>query len=110
MESAMTEIEAIEQILKTVKPYENGHHMGLPFMSAYQIAIELSEKYPELVNTPQALPMRVARTLSQAIKNGHCQNIEGGFISHSHINDMSFKNGYAITHPDGHSIFRYKGK
>lgn len=36
-------LEKLKIILSEVTPYEKGHHMGLPFLSAYQLAIEFEK-------------------------------------------------------------------
>lgn len=100
-------LEKLKIILSEVTPYEKGHHMGLPFLSAYQLAIEFEKKYPNEANEIQNLPSTIARLLSQAIKNGDCVDIEGGFISHQNLNAMEFSNDYKITQQSAHSIFRY---
>ena len=89
--------------------YEPGHHLGRPFMSAYQIAIRFAEEHPDhaLVETlplggegtgsHQSLVQRIARFLSQAIRDGRAEHIEGGFISHDCIEDFSFNSEDGIV-------------
>jgi len=38
--------ERIRQILQEVTYYREDHHMGRPFLTAYQIAIEYAHQYP----------------------------------------------------------------
>ncbi len=96
-------LDAVEIILANVKPYQDSHHSGLPFLSAYQIASELKKRSYHIE------PAVLARQLSQAIKNGVCQRIEGGFISHQGLNNMEFADGCCALATDqcAHSIFRY---
>ena len=116
----------LEEVLKECRPYEPGHHLGRPFMSSYQIAIRFAAKYPEheLVRTLQvggtrteehdSLTKRIAKFLSQKIKNGSAPNIEGGFISHDNIQSLIFQHKEIRTEVStlrtekGHAIFRVR--
>lgn len=102
-------LEKLKKILSEVKLYEKDHHMGLPFLSAYQLAVEFERQYPDEASKIEKLPGTIARTLSQAIINRDCLDIEGGFLSHENIKVMEFSNGYEITQKNAHSIFRYRG-
>lgn len=42
--------QKIEEILRKESEKYNEHHQGNPYMSAYQIALELKEAYPEILN------------------------------------------------------------
>ena len=122
-------INELISILRSVKPYEllheEAHHLGLPFMSSYQIAIRFAQEFPdhEMVrrypigglgtNEKTSLAQQIGKTLSQAIKNENRQ-IEGGFISHENVNAMTFDGGdqrgevtpSTLEKRGGHSIFR----
>ena len=117
-------IDHLRQILASCPEYEPDHHLGRPFMSAYQIAIRFAEKHPnhDLVRTlplggkgtgtHQSLAQRIARFLSQAIQDETAGNIEGGFISHDCVDYFSFRHGddrvrvSTLTTAHAHSIFR----
>ena len=117
-------IDHLRQILASCPEYEAGHHLGRPFMSAYQIAIRFAEKHPdhglvrtlrpggEGTGTNQSLAQRIARFLSQAIQDGTAGDIEGGFISHACVDDFSFRHGddrirvSTLTTAHAHSTFR----
>ena len=83
------------------------HHLGRPFLTAYQLAIEYDRRFPGLrrqlglpiggsgAGVNQSLPQWLARHLSQRIRYGDIEDIEGGFLSDLHRADISF-NG-----PDG---------
>jgi len=117
-------IQELVTILSEVEEYEESHHLGRPFLSAYQLAIAFSERYPthHLVtslplgglgtNEPQSLTQQIARTLSSALRNQQLPSVEGGFISHKFIDEMRFRGNVSVstlkTKP-GHSIFRYIG-
>ena len=76
------DLETIRQILANCREYEEGHHMGRPFMSAYQIAIRFSELRPNHaavlrlpiggvgVEVKQSLTQRIALFLSSEIRSG----------------------------------------
>lgn len=118
------ELDELRRILAECPEYEAGHHLGRPFMSAYQIAIRFADAHPQhpLVQKlnlggqgtgpEHSLANCIARFLSAEIKHGNAADIEGGFISHGLIGDLWFDyrgqkipvsglNGKA-----GHSIFR----
>lgn len=40
------DIDHLQRILENCPKYEDGHHLGRPFMSAYQIAIRFAEEHP----------------------------------------------------------------
>ena len=114
----------LRRVLAECQEYEAGHHLGRPFMSAYQIAIRFADAHPQhpLVKKlhvggkgtgpDPSLANCIARFLSAAVKDGKAGDIEGGFISHAHIGDLWFdchgqKIGVSgLTSKAGHSIFR----
>ena len=78
------------------------HHFGRPYITAYQLAINLYEKHPD-IEADLALPVGgsgagqrhtlakyLANVLSQAISAGRITNIEGAFLSSLHLNEISF--------------------
>lgn len=120
------QIDQFVEILSACPEYESGHHFGRPFMSAYQLAIEFSIRHPthEAVRTLsiggmgtgsyQSLAQQIARFLSQAIKHQTAGAIEGAFISHLHMNFLSFSvpeshgsvQASTLESKNAHSIFR----
>lgn len=116
-------IEDLRRILANCREYADNHHLGRPFMSAYQIAIRFAEEFPnhELVQTlplggslvghNQSLTQQIALFLSQTIRAGKAGRIEGGFISHDNIEEFTFRHRDEIVHVStlddpAHSIFR----
>lgn len=120
--SQQFDINDLYRILVRTPEYEGGHHLNRPFMSAYQIAIRFAEEFPnhrlvqelplggEGAGSNQSLAQQIARFLSQAIRAGTAGNIEGGFISHVLIENLSFLQGqdlvHATTSESAHTIFR----
>lgn len=96
---------SIEEILSTIPTHDPEHHFGLPFITAYQLAIEFARRYPREFeqldlpiggrNTGQyySLTQYLARELSGKIKNRQIRNIEGRFISNLHVTNMTFSDG-----------------
>ena len=41
--------EKVTQILADVPEYDPEHHLGYPYLSAYQLAIEFKQRHPEVV-------------------------------------------------------------
>ncbi len=78
------------------------HHLGLPYLTAYQIAIEFARLYPDDaaqldfpiggadVGQRYSLAKYLAGQLSKKIRAGQLPQIEGGFLSNQHLNDISF--------------------
>ena len=124
--SAEFDLNELKQILKDCPEYKRDHHLGRPFMSAYQIAIRFAEKHPQHPQVrnrklggqgegpEQSLAQRIARFLSKAVKNKE-PDIEGGFISHGFIGGGPWfvdGKGQAVRPSGGiaHSIFRWARK
>lgn len=121
-------LEQIEEILRACPEYEDGHHLGRPYMSAYQLAIAFSERHPEH-QAVRALPIggagtaaheslaqQIARFLSQSIAQGNSEEIEGAFISHLYMGSLTFNapgrapalETSTLRAKPAHSIFRLR--
>ena len=95
----------IEEILSTLPTVKPRHHFGLPFITAYQLAIEFANRFPyefgqlalpvggRDVGQYYSLAQYLARVLSGRIKNGRITNIEGRFISNVYVTEMYFGDG-----------------
>lgn len=101
--------EHIREILQSVTYYRANHHFGRPFLTAYQIAIEYARLYPDDVRQiglpvggigtggRNSLAQYIAGQLSRRMLSGELLDIEGGFISNSHLSEISFEhNGHRI--------------
>ena len=113
------------EVLK-VKELNSKHRLDRPFLTPYQIAIELTNKYPNLCQDlgmelggagtgfQHSLTQYIAQRLSGRIRNEHIKNIERAFISNMHLTDLVFKdsNGQEIhsskTDQDTLSMFRLR--
>lgn len=97
-------IEAkIIEILASVPDAMDDHHLGRPFLTAYQIAIEFRDQYKaefDKLDLPiggsgtgqrTSLSQYLARELSRRIHTDKLPEIEGGFLSNQHLSDISFK-------------------
>jgi len=92
----------IREILVAQNYCKPGHHLGKPFLSGYQIAIEFAKRFPEdykqighdiggkETGQPYSLAVYISRHLSGKIKRGEITDIEGGFISNLHLRDIVF--------------------
>lgn len=120
--SAEFNLNDLKQILKDCPEYKPSHHLGRPFMSAYQIAIRFAEAHPQHPSVrnrdvggrgkgpAHSLAQRIALFLSKAIKDRKVHDIEGGFLSHDLIGDLWFDYKGQKIRPSGgvaHSVFRY---
>ena len=105
------EIEAkVINILRDVPDSAKEHHMGRLFLTAYQIAIEFARRYPDIVKElgwpvggegtgkRNTLAQYLARWLSQLVKDNPRGQIEGGFLSNQHLDDIRFDNSGEIIH------------
>lgn len=120
-------LEDIKSILRDCAEYESGHHLRRPFMSAYQIAIEFAQRHPEhpavkrlaiggaRTGGHQSLAQQVARFLLSITKAPDNKEIEGAFLSHAGLAEMTFRGGSGeeirvstLRSEEGHSIFRIK--
>lgn len=118
-------VDEIIDVLREVPEYQDGHHMQRPFLTAYQIAIRFSQRFPShpsVTHLPlggkdtgqyQSLAQTIARFLSQKLASGGGQGIEGGFLSHQDIQSIELAAGTTTILPstlktkEAESIFRY---
>ena len=94
----------IREILHEVEYYRE-HHFGKPFLTAYQIAIEVNRRFPddarelgfpvggEGIGERNSLAQYLAGQLSQRISLGALRDIEGAFISNDNLLQISLNNG-----------------
>lgn len=97
--------EHIRDILAEQKP---GNSLGRPFLTAYQLAIELNEAHPEIAEdlgykiggrntgSRNSLSQYLARELAGRISSGEIDDIEGAALSHIHTKDHIFSASTAI--------------
>lgn len=104
------ELEAeISRILAEV-PEAVPHHLGAPYLTAYQLAIEVAQRRPDVLNElgvplggrgsgkRTSLAQYLARELSRRINLDPEYPIEGGFLSNWHLHDISFEKDGGIIH------------
>ena len=120
--------ERIRLILSDSTYRRPNHHLGRPFLTPYQIAIEFERRFPEdfrKIGLPiggkgtqnhESLSQYIALTLSRNMQSDKLPDFEGGFLSNNHLSELSFDwNGTKIessltdTQNDV-SIFRLKDK
>jgi hypothetical protein len=94
----------IVDILRDAERHPVEHHFGLPFLTAYQIAISFAQRYTHDVQTlgfpvggegigqRNSLAQYLARELSRRIHSGSIRNIEGRFLSNQFLEKISFLN------------------
>jgi hypothetical protein len=95
----------VRDILKRVaKEDTHGHHLGVRFLTGYQIAIEFNKLYPEDVketgllvggrNTGKrvSLAQYIANQLSRRLKKKEKElsDVEGAFLSKRHVKKLVF--------------------
>ena len=97
----------VVEVLRDVPMNDDTHHFGRPYMTAYQVAIELTKRYPgvrQALDRPvggagsgqrTSLAQYLGRELSQRIQRDPHFPVEGAFISNQDVADLTY-NG-----PDG---------
>ncbi|MFD3166811.1 hypothetical protein [Herpetosiphon sp. NSE202] len=95
-------IPKLHAILAAVPDAAAEHHLGRPFLTAYQIAIAFAQRHPDDVanlghpiggqgsGSRYSLSTYVARLLSGYVKANPNGPIEGAFISNWHLNELTF--------------------
>lgn len=94
--------EAVLEVLRAVRDTSRDHHLGVPFLTAYQIAIEVNLRNPMLLaprekpiggagtGVHHSLAQYLGRELSQRCND---MGIEGAFLSNQHIEALEFTGG-----------------
>ena len=113
----------VVQILRHLK--YDGHHLGRPFVTSYQLAILFKETFTEDfdrlaylvggkgIGREFTLASYLARELSQRIKRDEITNVEGGFLSNQRLRKLEFDDaGESVVSSltggeDDAAIFRY---
>lgn len=111
----------IREILRDVYYRRNpDHRLGRPFLTAYQLAIEYDERFPELleqcgwpiggrgVGVRDSLAKWLARNLARCIRNGEIEDIEGGFLSDLHLACITFEGPDGIIRPSVEDISTFR--
>jgi hypothetical protein len=92
----------IQDILDNQEYPKADHHLKRPFLSAYQIAIEYARRHRadfesfgmqiggKGIGEHSSFSQYIGRELSRRLKEPALPNIEGGFFSNVHLNDIEF--------------------
>jgi len=96
------EERAIE-VLRDVPLVNEAHHFGRPYMSAYQLAIELDHRYPDIAEAlgyevggagtgqHSSFAQYIARQLSGHIRDNEDYLVEGAFMSNVNVDTLSYR-------------------
>jgi hypothetical protein len=118
--------DLIRQILGTAAP-DAVYNTGRPFLTTYQIAIELERRFPQVVANlnhalggsgqgPYAITTYIARWLPDRIMNRGVADIELRFLAPNDLTTLEFDNQgtmmAATTNQSGFNstMFRYVGR
>jgi hypothetical protein len=94
----------VRAILSEVEYHNPEHHFGSPFLTAYQLAIEFARRHqPEFarlgyqvggigIGEQNSLTKYLAHELSTRIKSNEITDIEGGFLSNLHLDNIILDN------------------
>lgn len=96
--------DKVVEVLASVHCNNEVHHFGRPFVSSYQVAIELQRRYPETVNSigkpvggagvgqQDSLAQYLSKELSRQIKaQGNEHPVEGAFLSNENARSITFR-------------------
>jgi hypothetical protein len=103
--------ERTVEVLQDVPLVNEAHHFGRPYMSAYQLAIELDDRYPDIrqalgyeiggAGTGQhgSFAQYIARQLSGRIRDEPDYPVEGAFMSNVNVDTLRYRrsNGELLT-------------
>ena len=90
--------------------YDTNHPFGRPFLTPYQIAVELVRRYPRILmdlkmplggkgtGTQNSLCQYIANELGTRIQDGRIKDIEGRFLANDFLVKLSYKK------PDGGEV------
>ncbi|MFD1146994.1 hypothetical protein [Saccharothrix hoggarensis] len=113
--SVWSELDVLDKVCDALRGVTianpSGHHLGRPYMTAYQLAIKLDRDHPEVARTlgvavggsgvgrHTSLAQYLARELSQRIgREGEVYPVEGAFLSNDHVTALTYAT------PDGTTI------
>ena len=94
--------QKLVEVLTSVTYVKPAHHFGRPFVTAYQLAILLKERFPKVFNrfghpvegkgigVRYSFTSYLARQLSGKLRSGEITNIEGAFLSNRHLVRFQF--------------------
>ena len=101
--------EKVLEVLSSITYHNPDHHLGRPFLTAYQLAIALKEKCPSVFHAfghpiggkdcgdPVTFAQYVAGQMSRRIRNGTLPNVEGGFLSNLTLRNLEFNDGDEVV-------------
>jgi len=112
----------ITAILEDFASEDPGHHLGRPFVTAYQIAIEFDHRHADIVKKlryqvggsgigeHKSLAQYIAKQLSQRIKAKKITHIEGALISQRNVQTIRFSTGIesSVNGATGMAMYRLK--
>lgn len=93
----------VVDILRDVPTINRTHHFGRPFISAYQLAVALHRRYPEVaaaLNQPlggagvgrrNSLAQYLAKQLSDRIRRDPSYPVDGAFISNQDVMEIAYQ-------------------
>ena len=124
----MGKFSSLARIPPVVPVANSSHHFGRPYMTAYQLAIELHRQYPAVaealhvevggsgIGVHTSLAQYLARELSGRIGRSDVHRVEGAFLTNKDVSVLRYvgPNGEAITSSltgSGYdlSLFRWRG-
>ncbi len=115
----------IREVLSDPK-FDTSHRFKRPFLTPYQIAIALDDRYPNLcaelgkdfggkdTGKHTSFVQYIAKELGTKVQRGEIADIEGAFLGNTYLNELSYRrsNGDKIvssnTGPEHLSLYRMR--
>jgi hypothetical protein len=106
------EVESKITDILTETPHQEAHHFVRPYLSAYQLAIAVDRRWPEVrtalgnppvgglgIGTRNSLAQYLARELSRRIRSGDLTTVEGAFLTDEDLVELVYveSNGQRVT-------------
>lgn len=109
MSSLWQQYDIEHRVIEILREVPNdGHHFGIPFLTAYQLAIEFDRRHHDVVTrlgkavggagtgARTSLAQYLALGLSRRIRNNLGYPIEGAFIANRYVSNLSYTHGQAL--------------
>lgn len=94
--------DKVVQVLSGITYHDPNHHFGHPFLTAYQLAILIKERFPDTFlsfghpiggkgsGVSYSFTSYLAGQLSEKIRDGMITNVEGGFLANEKLEGIEF--------------------
>ena len=94
--------DKVVQVLSSLTYHDRDHHFGRPFLTAYQLAVLIKERFPDTFHSfghpiggrdsgvSYSFTSNLAGQPSERIRNGTITCVDGGFLSNEKLKEIEF--------------------